>query len=396
MKRSRVLLAATAVAIVAGGAGTASGAALRTPGPVSSGVISGCWSTKAVKGSHVLVLQDADTSCPRGTTPISWNQTGPAGENGVNGVNGSDGLSAYEIWLQQGHAGTVDAFLASLVGATGADGADGAAGSDGRSAFQIWQQLPGNDGKSVADFFAALKGDTGDTGSPGPAGPAGPALTSLDDLNGVPCRVGTPQEGTLTVTYAADGSLALTCGASTRYTLTVNLAGSGIGSVTSSPAGLTCSGATCTGAFASGTPVTLTATPNGIDRFVGWSGDCTNASGTCAVAMSAGHTVTASFTAMAHLSVTVSNSVDTGSLFTDFGSNYVLLPNGQSCAVNGSLTSNQCSITVPVGPSATLSRGPASHNPLDHWTGCAAAGSNCSVSVPGRGDYFVEAAFSDQ
>ena len=44
------------------------------------------------------------------------------------------------------------------------------------------------------------------------------------------------------------------------HRLTVTKAGAGTGTVTSAPAGITC-GATCAAAFASGTPVTLTATP---------------------------------------------------------------------------------------------------------------------------------------
>ena len=45
-----------------------------------------------------------------------------------------------------------------------------------------------------------------------------------------------------------------------NYTLTVAKAGTGTGTVTSSPAGISCGG-TCSASYASGTAVTLTAAP---------------------------------------------------------------------------------------------------------------------------------------
>ena len=84
MKTIRIVITgATALALVAGG--TAAGAAI-TGGPVDgSGVIHGCWTNAAINGTHVFVLQDAGTACPKGTTAISWNQRGPAGPAGLAG-----------------------------------------------------------------------------------------------------------------------------------------------------------------------------------------------------------------------------------------------------------------------------------------------------------------------
>lgn len=83
--RWMLISVAAAVALVAGG--TAAGAAIA--GPVDgSGIIHGCWSNTAVNGSHVFVLQDAGTNCPRGTTAISWNQQGPQGPQGPPGPAG--------------------------------------------------------------------------------------------------------------------------------------------------------------------------------------------------------------------------------------------------------------------------------------------------------------------
>ena len=75
-------------------------------------------------------------------------------------------------------------------------------------------------------------------------------------------------------------------------TLTVNFAGAGSGTVTSSPSGLSCA-TTCSTHFPSDT-VTLTATPNG-STFGGWSG-CDSMSGqTCTVDLTSDRTVTATF-----------------------------------------------------------------------------------------------------
>ncbi len=84
---------------------------------------------------------------------------------GGSGGGGADGLSAYQLWLNAGNTGTVNDFLASLVGAPGADGQDGA---DGLSAYQLWLTA-GNTG-TVSQFLASLVGATGATGATGPQG----------------------------------------------------------------------------------------------------------------------------------------------------------------------------------------------------------------------------------
>ncbi len=75
--------------------------------------------------------------------------------------------------------------------------------------------------------------------------------------------------------------------------LTVTEAGSGSGTVTSSPAGISCP-TTCKYGFAAGTVVRLTASAKSGSKFSGWSGAC---SGTakCVVTMSAAKTVKATF-----------------------------------------------------------------------------------------------------
>lgn len=82
------------------------------------------------------------------------------------------------------------------------------------------------------------------------------------------------------------------CGGGTS--LSVVLAGSGGGTVTSVPAGIDC-GATCTAPFDAGTSVTLTAVPDAISAFGGWSGcDSTNGT-TCVVNVTTVQTVVVTF-----------------------------------------------------------------------------------------------------
>jgi hypothetical protein len=94
-------------------------------------------------------------------------------------------------------------------------------------------------------------------------------------------------------TGAAPASGSFTYNALPNETLTVSKAGTGSGSVTSSPAGIDC-GATCSHPFTQGTTVTLTAAPASGSTFAGWSGGCSG-TGSCAVTMNAATGVTATF-----------------------------------------------------------------------------------------------------
>jgi peptidoglycan/xylan/chitin deacetylase (PgdA/CDA1 family) len=87
-------------------------------------------------------------------------------------------------------------------------------------------------------------------------------------------------------------------GGTTKYTLTVAKTGSG--TVTSSPAGITCGpAATCAAKFEKGESVTLSAATDTGSTFGGWSGGgCTGTAATCVVTVSADTTVTVAFNAI--------------------------------------------------------------------------------------------------
>lgn len=94
--------------------------------------------------------------------------------------------------------------------------------------------------------------------------------------------------------------------------LTVTKAGTGTGTVTSSPSGINC-GETCEFSYESGN-VTLTATATEPNYFVGWSGTggCTGTS-TCVLTMSAAKAVTATFSLRGTITPGSGGSIVSGS-----------------------------------------------------------------------------------
>lgn len=81
------------------------------------------------------------------------------------------------------------------------------------------------------------------------------------------------------------------CAYAITYTLALSI--SGTGTVSSSPAGISCPGA-CSVAFSQGSSITLTATAGSSFTFTGWSGAC-GGTGSCLVSMNSAQNVTATF-----------------------------------------------------------------------------------------------------
>jgi len=95
------------------------------------------------------------------------------------------------------------------------------------------------------------------------------------------CALTLDAQATVTATFTQE-----------QFQLAVSVAGSG--TVTSSPAGITCSSGSCTALYPRGTVVTLTATPDPSWWLSSWNGDCTG-SGSCSVTMTATRSVSATF-----------------------------------------------------------------------------------------------------
>lgn len=206
--------------------------------PDQTGLIHGCYA----KGGDFRLIDAPREQCKVGEKAVQWNQTGPQGPVGQAGPEGPVGPQ----------------------GPAGATGAEGPAGPQGQP------------------------------GPQGPVGPSGAGLESLDQLAGMPCRVGQPEAGVVVLDYdAATWEVSITCRPSNLHTLTVTLAGGGAGTVTSEPAGISCPG-DCSQVALQGTVFTLTATDSADSIFTGWTGACSG-TGPCQLTMDGNKDVQANF-----------------------------------------------------------------------------------------------------
>jgi len=179
---------------------------------------------------------------------------------------------------------------------------------------------------------------------------------------------------TLSMTQARTASASFTA-----HNLVVTRSGSGIGTVNSSPGGISC-GSTCSHLFGNGTVVTLTATPSGGSTFTGWSGSGCSGTGTCVVTISAIHTVNAQFAITQH-SLGVSktgNAAASGTVTSN--------PAGINCGAT-------CSANFNFDTSVTLTATPGPNTHFTGWSGAGCSGTGTCVVVL-SGDRNVSAGFS--
>ena len=151
--------------------------------------------------------------------------------------------------------------------------------------------------------------------------------------------------------------------------LTVQKAGTGGGTVTSSPAGISC-GVACTGSFESGTSVTLAAKPEANSLFAGWSGACSGTS-TCAISLAIQTSVTATFNASEPPPATVQLTVTT---FGTGTGTVTSAPAGISCGL-------MCSASFATGTSVLLNANPSASSTFTGWTGACSGTEPCSLTL---------------
>jgi hypothetical protein len=175
---------------------------------------------------------------------------------------------------------------------------------------------------------------------------------------------------------------------SPRIPLSTSKAGSGSGTISSTPVGINC-GSSCLSSYASGTNVTLTATPGSDSTFAGWSGGGCSGTGQCIVKLDTSKTVTATFSLKTYAITlpTVTNGIISCNPITvNHGSN-------TSCSITPStgyhvvsLTDNGANATsAMVGNTYAINNVVSSHTlsptfAINTYTITTSAGANGSIA----------------
>lgn len=152
-------------------------------------------------------------------------------------------------------------------------------------------------------------------------------------------------------------------GSPDQVTLVIERQGSGVGTVTSSPAGIDC-GATCTAMFDAGTVVALTATSTAGTTFMGWSGGGCTGTGACSASIVEISTIAAMFSCdPGTMTFEFSGAAQTFALPTCVtavtvdafgaqggrGTDGVGLPGGLGARIQGAVPITASSVTIIVG-----------------------------------------------
>jgi hypothetical protein len=179
--------------------------------------------------------------------------------------------------------------------------------------------------------------------------------------------------GVCSFAIEADTSVDASFGQAPRW-LTVSAAGTGGGSVTSTPAGIDC-GTTCATTFPYSTVVSLTATPNTNATFTGWSGACTGTD-SCVVTMDQARDVAATFVPMRRTLTVGKGGAGAGTVNSS--------PAGIACGA-------ECSATFDHGTQVTLTASPSAGSVFAGWSGACSGTGSCVVIL--GGDASVSATF---
>lgn len=147
-------------------------------------------------------------------------------------------------------------------------------------------------------------------------------------------------------------------------TINIIKTGSGLGSITSKPAGINC-GTDCSETYAkSGTVVKLTAAAGANSIFNGWSGACNGMSTTCTVTVADVQNITATFNYITYpLTVT---KVGNGTVSSS--------PAGIDCGTD-------CTEAYNKGSTVTLTATPDANNVFAGWKGCNSKTNVCTISM---------------
>lgn len=286
----------------------------------------------------------------------------------IEATNGAGTVDGAQVGWIQG-APTVDTTGASSTGLTTATVTGDVNPSGQTTAYQV-EYGPADSSWCTSGGFAGAPGATSTAVDLGFSDGVSHAVSV--DLSGL-----TPRQAYCGALVAAnpDGSgtgaqETWTQPAPPQHTLTVSLAGSGAGSVSSAPAGIDC-GATCSQDFDEGTVVTLSETPGADSVFAGWSGGGCSGTGTCSVTMSGDQAVTAIFSPAPHLLTVQVSGSGSGSVSSS--------PAGIDCG-------STCTHVFDQGTPITLTATPAAGSAFAGFSGatCVASGVDaCQVTLGG-------------
>lgn len=151
-----------------------------------------------------------------------------------------------------------------------------------------------------------------------------------------------------------------------QFLLTVNTAGTGTGSVSSTPAGISCP-ADCSELYNYGELVTLNATAGVGSTFTGWSGACSG-TGPCVVTIDAVKNVTANFDLMSYNLNVVKPGTGSGVVSST--------PAGISCGAD-------CNESYTHGTLVTLTAVASVGSTFSGWSGACSGTGTCVVTMDG-------------
>jgi hypothetical protein len=255
-----------------------------------------------------------------------------------------------------------------------------AAAAPAASAWTLTLDLAGNTSGTVvgAGFDCDWDGftETGDCDETY-AGPTAVTLPAYPEGLGVAVtwKGCSSVDGNECIIASRNADLTVTATFTRGFALTVTLAGTGEGSVSSAPPGVSC-GSVCVAVFAPGTGVRLTAVAAAGSVFVRWEGACAG-SAPCDVTMSQARFVTAVFD-LVPATYTLNVHRD-----------------GKGRVSGGGIACGPvCSVTLSSGTTVELVADPAERYELVRWEGCdSVSGETCTVTI--TGPRTVEAVFRD-
>ncbi len=175
--------------------------------------------------------------------------------------------------------------------------------------------------------------------------------------------------------------------AATDLSLLVSMTGTGSGTVTSDPAGISCP-PTCSGNFPAGTSVLLSGTASPGSTFYGFSGCDSSLFGQCQVSMFAGKSVTARFDSSGPAPTPTPGPTNRNLTVTRGGAGSGTVssaPAGISCGAT-------CNASFPLGTAVTLTASPDTGASFSGWSGACSGTGTCLVTM--SADQAVTATFA--